>query len=80
MYWGIVFGLQIFTFGLFDYVWFVVQAKWVRKVNGKSDAYLWAIFNLLMPPAFLLLIFIEALVGVPTSHPIYAVDLICGTS
>jgi hypothetical protein len=40
MHWGVLLLLSIVTLGLFSLVWSLVQANWVRKVDGQSKAML----------------------------------------
>ena len=69
VHWGIILALQIVTLGLFSPVWLIVQSNWVRRVNGKSSAFWWAIVYASMLPALFLLGVIEALVGVQPNDP-----------
>ena len=62
LHWGWVLALQLLTRGLFGSVWIIVQANWVRRVNGKSRAFVLSIVTLCSLPALVLLIMIEALV------------------
>jgi len=64
LHWGFVLLFQIVTFGLFNAVWLLVQANWVRRVNGTSKAFWWAIIYICMLPAMFLLLIIEGAVGV----------------
>ena len=61
MHWGWVFALSILTRGLFSEIWLVVQANWIRRVTGRSEARTWAILNLCAIPA---LVVAGILVGV----------------
>ncbi len=61
LHWGIVLVLEIISVGLFDPVWLVVQANWVRRVKGKSRALPWAIAYLCaLPMLFGAVIFVSA--------------------
>ena len=60
LHWGWVLALQLLTRGLFGVIWLVVQANWVRRVNGNSRAFVLSIVNVCALPAFFLLIAIEA--------------------
>lgn len=51
LHWGWVLALNIITRGLFGAVWFVVQANWVRKVRGRSTAFVWSIIHICIFPA-----------------------------
>jgi hypothetical protein len=62
LHWGWVLALQLLTRGLFSVIWLIVQANWVRRVNGTSRAFVLSIVNACALPAFVLLIAIEALV------------------
>ena len=42
LHWGIVLLLAILTCGLFGYVWVIVQALWVKKVQPSSKALLYS--------------------------------------
>ena len=65
LHWGVLLVLQIVTLGLFAIIWLIVIARWVKRVNGKSQAYWWSIVNACMLPALFLLVMIETMVGVP---------------
>lgn len=64
LHWGVVFGLSVITFGIFGMVWLLVQAYWVKKVNGSSKAFGWALAYLLLLPAMFVLGFIAGIVAV----------------
>jgi GYF domain 2 len=38
LHWGLVLLIGLFTCGLFWFVWDIVQAAWMRKVNPRSNA------------------------------------------
>ena len=57
LHWGIVLALQIVTLGLFQLIWFVVQAWWVKRMTGENKGFVWAMVNLCAFPAVLLLAF-----------------------
>ena len=63
MHWGWLLVLELITRGLFGPVWLIVQANWVRRVNGKSRAFVLAIVSLCAIPGVILLGGIEGLVG-----------------
>lgn len=73
LHWGIVLALQLLTLGMFALAWLIVQANWVRRVNGQSRAFWWAIVNACMLPALFLLVVIETAVGVPANDPIITI-------
>jgi hypothetical protein len=66
LHWGWVLALQLLTRGLFSLAWLIVQANWVRRVNGKSRAFVLSIVNACLFPAFFLLIVIEAVLKAGT--------------
>jgi uncharacterized membrane protein len=43
LHWGVVLLLVAITFGVFGIVWLFVEANWVRKINPKSKAPLFAL-------------------------------------
>jgi hypothetical protein len=63
LHWGWVLGLNIVTRGLFSSVWLVVQANWVRKVQGRSTAFGLALANLCLLPFFFMSGMVVALLG-----------------
>ena len=38
LHWGIVLGLDIITCGIFGWIWAIIQASWVKKVQSESKA------------------------------------------
>jgi amino acid transporter len=62
LHWGWVLALNIITLGIFEGVWLIVQANWVRKVRGKSRTMPWAIILAALLPGFFLFIFILGVV------------------
>ncbi len=46
LHWGWVLVLSLLTRGLFGEIWLVVQANWIRRVTGRSEARTWAILNI----------------------------------
>jgi hypothetical protein len=69
VYWGLIVLLNLVTLGLFNAVWLLVLANWVRRVNGSTEAIRWAVINVCLLPALLLLMVIEAALGVMPNHP-----------
>jgi hypothetical protein len=63
LHWGWVLGLNIVTRGIFSSVWLVVQANWVRKVQGRSTAFGLALANLCLLPFFFISGIVAALLG-----------------
>ncbi len=59
LHWGWVLAGDLLIRGLFPIIWLIVQANWVRKVNGTSKAFWWSIVNACYLPAFFLLVVIE---------------------
>jgi len=62
LHWGWVLALNIITRGIFEPIWLIVQANWVRKVLGKSKALPWAIVYVCMFPAIFGMAFFVAMV------------------
>ena len=65
LHWGWVFALSILTRGLFGEIWLVVQANWIRRVTGRSEARTWAILNLCAIP---LLVLLAAALGIALGY------------
>lgn len=66
-HWGWVLLLNVLTRGLFGAVWLLVQAYWVKRVNGTSRAFAWSIAHVCFFP----LIFLAAIgvgVAIPLLH------------
>jgi hypothetical protein len=63
LHWGWVLGLDLLTRNLFGGVWLVVQANWVRKVRGKSTAFVLAIVNCCIFPTLILIGFVGGMMG-----------------
>lgn len=57
LHWGIVLALNVVTLGIFDLAWIIVQTNWVRKVRGRSTAFIWAIAYASLLPAIFLFFF-----------------------
>jgi Tfp pilus assembly major pilin PilA len=38
MHWGVVLLFSIFTFGIFGMVWPFIQARWIRRIDHRSNA------------------------------------------
>jgi hypothetical protein len=76
LHWGFILALQIVTFGLFQMIWLLVLANWVRRVNGSSRAFWWAIVNICMLPALFLFAVIETAVGVPANDPVMSIAML----
>jgi hypothetical protein len=70
LHWGFILAAQVLTLGMFQIIWIVVQANWVRRANGSNKALIWSIVNLCMIPALFLLAVIEGLLGVPAGGPV----------
>lgn len=43
LHWGIVLALDIMTCGLFGWVWLIIQAAWIRKVQPESKGLLYVV-------------------------------------
>src|SRR3954462_15301756 len=43
LHWGIVFLFSVVTFSLFSYIWLLVQAAFVKKIDASSRAMTWLI-------------------------------------
>jgi hypothetical protein len=63
LHWGWVLGLNLITRNLFGIVWLIVQANWVRKVRGKSTAFVLAIVHCCFFPALILIGFVGGMLG-----------------
>jgi|ERR1700733_1938217 hypothetical protein len=63
LHWGWVLALNLITRNLFGIVWLIVQANWVRKVRGKSTAFVLAIVYGNMIPAMALVAFVGGRMG-----------------
>jgi hypothetical protein len=59
LHWGWVLALNIITVSFFGIVWLLVQSIWVRRVRGRSTAFIWAILH----AAFVPLLFVS-IIGV----------------
>jgi len=54
LHWGFVLLFNIITLGIFEPIWLIVQANWVRKVRGRSKAMTWAIaYAAILPVLFI---------------------------
>ena len=53
LHWGWVLALNILTRNLFGIVWLFVQANWIRRVRGKSNAFWVALAHLIFLPFLL---------------------------
>jgi hypothetical protein len=58
LHWGLVLLFDVLTLGIFDPIWLIVQADWVRKVRGRSRAMPWIIAYMV-----LMLLFVSVTVG-----------------
>jgi hypothetical protein len=63
LHWGWVLLLSVITFGVFGSIWLIVQANWVRKVRGRSNALRWAIAYVSAIPALFLFAVVIGVVG-----------------
>jgi hypothetical protein len=63
LHWGWLVAIELLTRGLFGPIWLIVQANWVRRVNGKSRAFVLSIVAACSIPAMILLGGIEGAVG-----------------
>ncbi|QMV17679.1 hypothetical protein GOB94_02395 [Granulicella sp. 5B5] len=63
LHWGWLVVIELLTRGLFGPIWLIVQANWVRRVNGKSRAFVLSIVAACFVPAMILLGGIEGAVG-----------------
>ncbi|MEK6398842.1 MAG: hypothetical protein V4734_12210 [Terriglobus sp.] len=75
LHWGVVLALQIVTLGLFQLVWFVVQALWVKRISGKSRSFVWALINLSVLPILLVILMVSAFVLIGIGREADAVEL-----
>jgi hypothetical protein len=48
LHWALVLIFSLLTLGLFSYIWFFVQARWVKRVQGMSYAYGWTILCIVL--------------------------------
>jgi hypothetical protein len=61
LHWAIVLVLNLVTRGVFGAVWLLVQAYWVKRVRGSSNAFVWSIVHLCAYPV---LFFVAIVVGI----------------
>lgn len=62
LHWGWVLALQLVTRGFFELGWLIVQANWVRRVQGKSRAFPLSIALASLLPLMILYIVFMAVV------------------
>jgi hypothetical protein len=70
LHWGWVLALNVVTLGIFGIIWMIVQANWVRKMRGKSTAFVLFLVYVGIIPAYMILLFIVFMFGLPTDDPI----------
>lgn len=63
LHWGWVLALMILTRGFFELAWLIVQSNWVRKVNGRSKAFVLSIVLAALLPTLFVLLFCTAIVA-----------------
>jgi hypothetical protein len=56
LHWGWALAINVLTRSLFAIVWLVVQANWVRRVRGRSNAFRWAIAHLCAFPVLIIIL------------------------
>lgn len=71
LHWGWVLALSLLTRGFFGEIWLVVQANWIRRMTGRSEARTWAILNLCAIP---LLVLVAIVFGVMLGYQGFALS------
>ena len=57
--------IDLVTRGFFEIVWLLIQANWIRRLRGRSSAFLWSIsFACLLPALFVLILVVAILCAV----------------